>query len=117
MNTKGANRPTLRLIGCAALCLMITVGSPGPAQGATATPSGNAGDWPMAARDYASTRFSPLNDISPANVATLKLAFTFSTGVLRGHEAAPIVVGDTMFIVTPYPNIVYALDLAQPGAP
>jgi PQQ-dependent dehydrogenase (methanol/ethanol family) len=71
----------------------------------------------MAARDYANTRFSPLADVSVANAATLKLAFTFSTGLLRGHEAAPIVVGNTMFIVTPYPNVVYALDLSQPGAP
>jgi len=75
------------------------------------------GDWPMAAHDYASTRFSPLADITAANAATLKLAFTFSTGVVRGHEAAPLVVGNTMFIVTPYPNVVYALDLSQPGAP
>jgi PQQ-dependent dehydrogenase (methanol/ethanol family) len=75
------------------------------------------GDWPMPGRDYAATRFSPLGDITAANVATLKPAFTFSTGVLRGHEAAPIVVNGTMYIVTPYPNIVYALDLAKPGAP
>ncbi|HEY2558976.1 MAG TPA: methanol/ethanol family PQQ-dependent dehydrogenase [Caldimonas sp.] len=79
--------------------------------------SKNAGDWPMAARDYANTRFSPLADIAASNVAALKLAFTFSTGVLRGHEAAPIVVGDSMYIVTPYPNVVYALDLSRPGAP
>src|SRR5207253_5001276 len=42
---------------------------------------------------------------------------TFSTGVVRGHEAAPIVAGATMYIVTPYPNRVFALDLAKPGAP
>jgi lanthanide-dependent methanol dehydrogenase len=74
-----------------------------------------SGEWPMAARDYANTRFSELDEITPANVGNLKLAFTFSTGVLRGHEAAPIVVGSTMYIVTPYPNIVYALDLTKPG--
>ena len=117
MTTTIANRPTPRAISRAALCLMIAVGSPAPTQGATITPSSNAGDWPMAARDYASTRFSPLDDISSTNVATLKLAYTFSTGVLRGHEAAPIVVAGTMFIVTPYPNVVYALDLSRPGAP
>src|SRR5512144_1133516 len=117
MTTRGANRTAARAISHAALCLLIALGSAAPAQGATTTPSGNAGDWPMAARDYASTRFSPLEDISPANVGALKLAFTFSTGVVRGHEAAPIVVGDTMYIVTPYPNVVYALDLTRPGAP
>ena len=111
----GANRPTPPALRRAALCLMAAVASLAFAQ--RATPFSTPGDWPMAARDYASTRFSPLDDISPANVATLRLAFTFSTGVVRGHEAAPIVAGGTMFIITPYPNVVYALDLSQPGAP
>jgi PQQ-dependent dehydrogenase (methanol/ethanol family) len=71
----------------------------------------------MAAHDYAGTRFSPLDQIDTGNVGKLTLAFTFSTGVLRGHEAAPIVADNTMFIVTPFPNVVYALDLTQPGAP
>jgi glucose dehydrogenase len=58
-----------------------------------AAPTGATdGDWPMPARDYASTRFSPLTEINAANAPSLKLAFTFSTGVLRGHEAAPLVV-------------------------
>ena len=74
-------------------------------------------DWPMPAKDYASTRFSALAEITPDNVRRLAPAFQFSTGVLRGHEAAPIVVGGTMYVVTPYPNILYALDLTQPGAP
>ncbi len=84
---------------------------------ACAADANGDGDWPMPARDYASTRYSPLADITRANVGGLKLAFTFSTGVLRGHEAAPIVVAGSMYVVTPYPNVVYALDLAQPGAP
>src|ERR1051325_9270004 len=75
------------------------------------------GQWTMPAKDYASTRFSGLEQVNTSNVASLKLAWTFSTGVLRGHEAAPIVVNNTMYVVTPYPNIVYALDLTQPGAP
>lgn len=75
------------------------------------------GQWTMPAKNYSSTRFSGLNEITPGNAQNLKLAWTFSTGVLRGHEAAPIVVNNTMYIVTPYPNIVYALDLTQPGAP
>ena len=75
------------------------------------------GQWPMPAKNYSSTRFSGLNEINSGNAQSLKLAWTFSTGVLRGHEAAPIVVNNTMYIVTPYPNIVYALDLTQPGAP
>jgi lanthanide-dependent methanol dehydrogenase len=75
------------------------------------------GQWTMPAKDYSSTRFSALQDINKSNVSNLKPAWSFSTGVLRGHEAAPIVANNTMFIVTPYPNIVYALDLTKPGAP
>jgi PQQ-dependent dehydrogenase (methanol/ethanol family) len=95
----------LWLAGCALL-------SPRSAPAADAAP-----EWPMPAGDVASTRFSRLADITPQNVASLKVAFTFSTGTLRGQEAAPIVTSDTMYLVTPYPNILYALALDQPGAP
>lgn len=74
------------------------------------------GQWLMAAKDYANTRFSTLAQITAANVQQLRPAWTFSTGLVRGHEAAPLVVGHTMYVVTPYPNILYALDLAQSGA-
>jgi PQQ-dependent dehydrogenase (methanol/ethanol family) len=70
----------------------------------------------MAGKDYANTRFSELGEITTSNVKNLRLAFTFSTGATRGHEAAPVVVGNTMYIVTPYPNVVYALDQTKPGA-
>jgi PQQ-dependent dehydrogenase (methanol/ethanol family) len=69
------------------------------------------GEWRMAAKDYASTRYSGLDQVNAGNVGQLKLAYNFSTGVQRGHEAAPIVAGGMMYIVTPWPNYVYALDL------
>src|SRR4051794_29522835 len=75
------------------------------------------GQWVMPAKNYASTRYSELGEINQDNVGKLQVAFTFSTGVNKGHEAAPLVVGNTMYIVTPYPNILYALDLTKPGAP
>ncbi len=75
------------------------------------------GQWVMPAKNYASTRFSTLDQINTSNVKNLKLAWTFSTGQTRGHEAAPLVVNNTMYIVTPFPNNLYALDLTQPGAP
>jgi PQQ-dependent dehydrogenase (methanol/ethanol family) len=71
----------------------------------------------MPARNFASTRYSGLNQITTENAKQLQLAWTFSTGVTRGHEAAPLVVDSTMYVVTPFPNYLYALDLAQPGAP
>jgi glucose dehydrogenase len=51
------------------------------------------GDWTMPARDYASTRYSPLSEITSSNAGELKLAWSFSTSIDKGHEAAPIVVG------------------------
>jgi len=85
--------------------------------GASVVAEPEDGQWPMPAKNYASTRFSGLEEINTSNVANLKLAWSFSTGVVRGHEAAPIVVNNTMYVITPYPNYVYALDLTQPGGP
>lgn len=73
--------------------------------------------WALPGKDYALTRYSELKQITAANVKNLRPAWTFSTGVLRGHEGAPLVVAHTMYLVTPFPNIVYALDLTKPGAP
>ena len=93
-------------------------GSPGPmpAPPASAAPAED-GQWTMPAKNHASTRYSGLAEITTENVKNLQVAFTFSTGVNRGQEAAPIVVGSTMYVLSPYPNILYALDLAKPGAP
>ncbi|MFL5494244.1 MAG: methanol/ethanol family PQQ-dependent dehydrogenase [Gemmatimonadales bacterium] len=88
-----------------------------PAAAASRSPAAGDDEWVIPAKNYASTRYSALDQINTGNVAQLKLAFTFSTGVNRGHEAAPLVVGNTMYIVTPFPNFLYALDLTQPGAP
>ena len=73
--------------------------------------------WVMPAKNYASTRYSSLDQITTTNVKNLRPAWTFSTGVLRGHEGAPLVVGSTMYVHTPFPNTVYALDLMREGAP
>lgn len=70
----------------------------------------------MAAKDYANTRFSGLDEINAANVAQLKLAWTFSTGSDRGHEAVPIVVGNTLYLITPIPHTVFALEITPTGA-
>jgi len=79
--------------------------------------SADDGQWVRPAKDFASTRFSGLTEINATNVKNLRPIATFSTGALRGHESAPLVVGSTMYVITPYPNVVYALDLTKPGLP
>jgi PQQ-dependent dehydrogenase (methanol/ethanol family) len=74
-------------------------------------------EWTMSAKDYANTRYSNLADINTSTAPRLQLALTFSTGIDKGQEAAPLIIDNTMYIVTPYPNIVFALDLTKPGAP
>src|SRR3954466_3974315 len=73
------------------------------------------GNWTLAAKNFANTRYSELSEINTENVSKLKVAWTFGTGVNRGNESAPLVVSNTMFIVTPYPDYLYALDLTQSG--
>src|SRR3954469_20008210 len=81
-----------------------------PARTSTDTGTGSDdGQWRMPARNFASTRYSGLGQITAQNVGHLQLAWTFSTGVTRGHEAGPLVVDSTMYVVTPFPNILYAL--------
>ena len=75
------------------------------------------GQWTMPAKDYAASRYSGLTGINTANVKRLRAAWSFSTGVLAGHEGQPLVVNNTMYVVTPYPNVLYAFDLTEEGYP
>jgi len=75
----------------------------------------NANEWVMPTGDYSNHRYSTLKQINKDNVKNLHPVWTFSTGVLRGHEGAPLVIGNMMYFSTPFPNIVYALDLNKNG--
>lgn len=72
-------------------------------------------NWAIPTGDYANTRYSKLNQINKDNVKNLQAKWTFSTGVLRGHEGGPLVIGDVMYVHAPFPNTVYALDLNNEG--
>ena len=75
----------------------------------------NPSEWVMPNANYANTRYSSLAQINQQNANKLEPQWTFSTGVLRGHEGGPLVIGDVMYLETPFPNIVYALDLNDNG--
>jgi lanthanide-dependent methanol dehydrogenase len=75
------------------------------------------GQWIMPAGDYANTRYSPLDKINTGNVQNLHVVATMSTGIPQGHEGQPLVVNNTMYVVTPFPDNLIAFDLTQPGFP
>lgn len=82
-----------------------------------ARPPVRPSDWPSPARDLAGTRYSPLTQFTPQNVAGLKLLWSFGTGSIEGHEGNPLVIGNRLYLHTPHPVTVYAFDLEHPGAP
>jgi len=71
----------------------------------------NPANWAAQAGDYANHRYSELKQVNAGNVKHLQVAWTVSTGVLRGHEGSPLVIGDTMYIHSPFPNKVIAINL------
>lgn len=75
----------------------------------------DASQWVMPTGNYANHRYSELDEINVENAKDLRPVWTFSTGVLRGHEGGPLVIGDTMYFNTPFPNKVFALDLKNEG--
>ncbi len=100
------NRITMLMVGAA---LAAPVASQANAD--LASKMKDAKNWAAQAGDFANHRYSELAQINTGNVSGLQVAWTFSTGVLRGHEGSPLVVGDMMYIHSPFPNKVWAYDL------
>jgi len=69
--------------------------------------------WVMPSLNYANTRHSTLTQITTQNVSGLKAAWTMSTGATRGHEGQPLVIGDTLYFESAYPNHIFAVDLGD----
>lgn len=76
---------------------------------------GAGADWSTPSGTAQATRFSSLTGITSANVGTLVEEFSFATGFKASHQGQPLVVGSRMYIVTPFPNKLIALDLSNPG--
>src|ERR1043166_8608207 len=99
-------------------CARVTIAAVviGGAAFAQPSPPAEDGQWTMPAKNFESTRYSGLDQIKIDNAKNLRVAWTFSTGIDKGQEAPPLVVGDTMYVVTPYPNVLFALDRKNNGA-
>lgn len=95
--------------------LLLSAATPVLANESLTAAMADAKQWATQLGNYAGTRYSELAQINKDNVGDLQVAWTFSTGVLRGHEGSPLVIGDVMYVHTPFPNDVYALDLKNDG--
>ena len=72
-------------------------------------------NWVMPGKNYSSQNYVTSNQITTENVKQLRAAWSFSTGLLHGHEGTPLVVGGKMYVHTSFPNKTFALDLKDPG--
>jgi glucose dehydrogenase len=94
-----------------ALLLLLFLSSLVTANDDAARKANDLNNWAIPTGDFFNQRYSRLSQINSSNVSQLKPAWTFSTGVLRGHEGSPLVVDGVMYIHTPFPNNIYAMNL------
>jgi PQQ-dependent dehydrogenase (methanol/ethanol family) len=85
------------------------------ASGPIDTMSQDANQWVMPLGDYHGIRHSKLNQITADNAAKLTVAWTMSTGTLRGQEGQPLVIANMLYFESSYPNFIYAVDLNNVG--
>ena len=71
-------------------------------------------NWVMQTKDYSASHFSNMTQINTHNVQHLQPVWSFSTGVLNGHEGGPLVIDGIMYVHTPFPNNIFAIDLDDP---
>ena len=83
--------------------------------GSTAPKGPDSSDWTIPLGSYSAVRHSNLTQIDKNNAGKMKVAWTMSTGTLRGQEGQPLVIGNMMYFESSYPNYVYAIDLDNVG--
>lgn len=96
---------------CCGVCLALAAGAAPAADSDVAKLTQDPKVWAMQAGDLNNHRYSELKQITSKNARNLTVAWTFSTGVLRGHEGGPLVIGDMMYVHSPFPNKVFAISL------
>ena len=94
--------------------VLLTVSMPAQANKALARLSKEDTNWVMQTKDYSASHYSKMTQINAHNVQHLQPVWSFSTGVLNGHEGGPLVIDGIMYVHTPFPNNIFAIDLDQP---
>jgi methanol dehydrogenase (cytochrome c) subunit 1 len=107
----------LATASCVALtvCLQVASASSAAANDKLNELSKSNENWVMPGKNYSSQNYSPNTQINTDNVKDLRAAWSFSTGLLHGHEGTPLVVNGVMYVHTSFPNNTFALDLNDPG--
>lgn len=72
-------------------------------------------NWVSQGKNYDANHYSENTQINKGNVKNLRPAWSFSTGLLSGHEGSPLVIGDMLFVHSPFPNTAFAINLKDPG--
>ncbi len=109
------SKRSLALTVCVAACCVGFAPGPVQAQESLTKMQTDPAQWVIPLGNYSSQRFSALKQINTSTAKNLRPVWTFSTGVLRGHEGGPLVIGNMMYLSTPFPNKVFALDLDHGG--
>ncbi len=108
-------RISLRASASALAVALAFAAAPAQANEALVELAKNTDNWVMTGRDYDAANYSVLTEVNKETVRRLRPAWSFSTGVLHGHEGTPLVVNGRMYIHSPFPNTVFAVDLKDPG--
>ena len=92
-------------------CVIATAATAGPIENyspvtASRLENPEPGNWMLYRRTYDGQGYSPLDQINTSNVKNLTPVWTFSTGVVEGHEAPPIVNNGVMFVATPMGQVI-----------
>ena len=93
---------------------LLTISMPTQANKALDRMSKEDTNWVMQTKDYSASHFSEMSQINAHNVQHLQPVWSFSTGILNGHEGGPLVIDGIMYVHTPYPNNIFAIDLDNP---
>ena len=106
--------PCCCLFLCSLMMVLCGCGS-SSSPGVSSTGSQEAADWTIPLGSYSAIRHSSLKQIDSTNAGKMRMAWSMSTGTLRGQEGQPLVVGNMMYFESSFPNYVYAVNLDDVG--
>ncbi len=105
----------LSVVAVMAAAVSLGASAPAVANDKLVELSKSTDNWPMTGKNYNANNYSEANQVTKENVKQLRPAWSFSTGVLSGHEGTPLVVDGVMYIHSPFPNTTFAVGLDDPG--